>query len=76
MSTHFSFTNSFSISFAGPNAATQDDLYQMLNTNNRTWTVIDRGEPDSYFAIWDFISYIGQGGILRDQSMGRDGTDK
>lgn len=29
--------------------------------------MIDRGEPDSYFAIWDFIGYIGQGGILRDQ---------
>lgn len=36
-------------------------------TNNATWTVIDRGDPDSYFAIWDLIDYMGQGGLLKEQ---------
>jgi len=51
----------------GPNAATQDELYQMLNSNNRTWTVIDRGETDSYLAIWDFVDYTQQGESLQEQ---------
>lgn len=51
----------------GPNAATQDDLYLQLMSNNRTWTVIDRGEPDSYFAIWDLVDYLGQGGLLKEE---------
>jgi len=51
----------------GPNAPTPDSLYQQLMTNNATWAVIDRGEPDSYFAIWDLVDYIGQGRLLREQ---------
>ena len=51
----------------GPNAPTQDGLYQQLLANNKTWTVIDRGDPDSYFAIWDFIYYIGQGQVFDEQ---------
>jgi hypothetical protein len=35
--------------------------------NNATWTIIDRGEPDSYFAIWDLVDYMGQGTLLKDQ---------
>ena len=35
-------------------------------SNNATWTIIDRGEPDSYFAIWDLIDYMGQGTILSE----------
>lgn len=35
--------------------------------NNATWTVIDRGEPDSYFAIWDLVDYLGSGGMLKDE---------
>ena len=35
--------------------------------NNATWTVIDRGEPDSYFAIWDLVGYLGSGGMLTDE---------
>jgi len=53
------------ISF-GPNAATPDDCYQQVMSNNATWTIIDRGEPDSYFAIWDLIDYMGQGSILNE----------
>jgi hypothetical protein len=51
----------------GPNAPTPDSLYQQLMNNNATWTVIDRGEPESYFAIWDLIDYMGQGGQLIEQ---------
>lgn len=51
----------------GPNAASQDDLYQQLMTNNATWTVIDRGESDSYFAIWDLVDYMGLGGTFQEQ---------
>ena len=51
----------------GPNAPTQDSLNQQLMSNNATWAVIDRGEPDSYLAIWDFIEYMGQGGMLERQ---------
>lgn len=37
-------------------------------SNNATWTVIDRGEPSSYFAVWDLIDYMGQGGMLQDEA--------
>ena len=58
---------SYDLTFIGPNAATQDALYQQLNSNNATWTIIDRGEPESYLAIWDVIDYIGQGVLLKDE---------
>jgi hypothetical protein len=48
-------------------AATQDDFYQQLMSNNGTWAVIDRGEPESYLAIWDLIDYVGQGGLFQKQ---------
>uniref|UniRef100_A0A7S4S2X3 Fucolectin tachylectin-4 pentraxin-1 domain-containing protein n=1 Tax=Ditylum brightwellii TaxID=49249 RepID=A0A7S4S2X3_9STRA len=51
----------------GPNAATHDSFYQQLMTNNATWTVIDRGEPTSYFAVWDLIDYMGQGDYFSRQ---------
>jgi len=51
----------------GPNAPTPDSLFQQLMNNNATWTVIDRGEPGSYFSIWDLVDYMGQGGHLQDQ---------
>jgi len=51
----------------GPNAANQDMMYKQLMSNNATWTVIDRGEPSSYFAVWDLIDYMGQGGLLQEQ---------
>lgn len=35
--------------------------------NNATWTIIDRGEPESYFAIWDLVDYIGQGVMLKEE---------
>lgn len=60
------YSNSFTTR-KGPNAPTQDGLYQQLLANNKTWTVIDRGDPDSYFAIWDFIRYIGQGEVFEEQ---------
>jgi len=53
----------------GPNAPTQDSLYQQLMTNNASWSVIDRGESDSYLAIWDFIEFMGQGGLLKEQCI-------
>lgn len=56
-----------SITCFGPNAATPDSMYEQLMSNNATWTIIDRGEPDSYFAIWDLIDYIGQGGTFKEQ---------
>ena len=52
---------------SGPNAATQDMMYDQLMSNNATWTIIDRGEPGSYFPIWDLVDYIGQGGVLQEQ---------
>lgn len=42
-------------------------MYQQLMANNATWTVIDRGEPDSYFAIWDLIDYMGLGAIFEHE---------
>lgn len=42
-------------------------MYEQLMSNNATWTIIDRGEPDSYFSIWDLIDYIGQGGTFKEQ---------
>lgn len=48
----------------GPNATTMADFYQQLSTNNATWTIIDRGEPESYVAVWELLDYIGQGVTL------------
>ncbi len=42
-------------------------MYQHLMSNNATWTIIDRGEPGSYFAIWDLVDYMGQGVVLQNQ---------
>lgn len=42
----------------GPKAKTSDDLYQQLMRNNATWTIIDRGEEDTYLPIWELMSKL------------------